>query len=98
MDPVAAGKQGGLAIRGRRRSREDPGSATDGTAVAVDDYLATAGSFTLPVILPVVEKADAFLEIFPPGSNPRGSDRQLANVIKDDLDDYHDNECARRGF
>ncbi|MCP4654242.1 MAG: DUF11 domain-containing protein, partial [bacterium] len=46
-----------------------------------------------PVILPVVEEADAFLEIFPPGSNPRGSDRQLANAIKDDLDDYNDGKC-----
>ncbi|MCP4661168.1 MAG: DUF11 domain-containing protein [bacterium] len=23
---------------------------------------------------------------------------EVANTIKDDLDDYHDNECARRGF
>ncbi|MCP4655865.1 MAG: hypothetical protein GY856_10655 [bacterium] len=34
----------------------------------------------------------------PPGSNPRGSDRQLANATKDDLDDYHDGESDGRGF
>ncbi|MCP4654873.1 MAG: hypothetical protein GY856_05570 [bacterium] len=76
-----------------RRSHADRGSATGSTAVAVDDDLATAGSFTLRVIQPVVEKADAFLEIFPSVRDPRGSDQQSANAIKDDFDDYNDGRC-----
>ncbi|MCP4663219.1 MAG: hypothetical protein GY856_48120, partial [bacterium] len=45
-----------------------------------------------PRILPVVEEADVFLELYPPGSDPRGEARQEANAIKDDLDDYN-NSC-----
>ncbi len=45
-----------------------------------------------PTILPVVEAADAFLEIYPPGSDPRGEARQEGNAIKDDLDAYN-NSC-----
>ncbi|MCP4661333.1 MAG: hypothetical protein GY856_38510 [bacterium] len=40
----------------------------------------------------VVAAADAFLELYPPGSDPRGETRQEANAIKDDLDEYN-NSC-----
>ncbi len=41
---------------------------------------------------PVVEAADSFLELFAPGSDPRGNDRKLANQLKGELEDY-DNSC-----
>ena len=47
-----------------------------------------------PFILPRVADADAFLAVFPPGSDPRGDDRQLANAIKDELDAYNSLECG----
>ena len=46
-----------------------------------------------PVILPTVEAADLFLIDFPPGSNPRGADRQTALAIKDELDAYNNMDC-----
>ncbi len=45
-----------------------------------------------PIVVPTVEEADAFLAEYPPGSDPRGSERQEANRIKDELDDYN-NSC-----
>ncbi|MCP4654749.1 MAG: hypothetical protein GY856_04935 [bacterium] len=76
--------------------------AVAGTAAAGQDYLPPTRSGSpacAPLVhLLVVKEADAFLEILPPGSNPRGSDRQLANAIKDDLDDYHDGESDGRAF
>jgi len=50
-----------------------------------------------PSILPVVEAADAFLETYPPGSNPRGAAKTEANRLKDDLDDYNNLECHDQG-
>ncbi len=45
-----------------------------------------------PSIQPVVAQADAFLAIYPPGSNPKGAARTEANRIKDLLDGYNNNE------
>jgi hypothetical protein len=45
-----------------------------------------------PWIVPVVEAADAFLELYPPGSDPRGDARKDAIAIKNDLDAYN-NSC-----
>ena len=45
-----------------------------------------------PSILPVVEEADAFLAAHPPGSDPKGALRDLANSLKDALDAYN-NAC-----
>ncbi|HEX9734376.1 MAG TPA: Calx-beta domain-containing protein, partial [Thermoanaerobaculia bacterium] len=47
-----------------------------------------------PSILPVVEAADAFLETYPPGSDPRGAARSEANRIKDELDDFNNSQCG----
>jgi hypothetical protein len=47
-----------------------------------------------PSILPVVEAADAFLESYPPGSDPRGAARSEANRIKDELDDFNNSQCG----
>ncbi len=47
-----------------------------------------------PSILPSVDDADAFLALFPPGSNPKGSSKTQANTIKDRLEHYNeDNAC-----
>ncbi|HUP42316.1 MAG TPA: Calx-beta domain-containing protein, partial [Thermoanaerobaculia bacterium] len=46
-----------------------------------------------PFILPVVKDADAFLALFPFGSNPQKGDKQLANAIKDQLDRYNNLRC-----
>jgi len=46
-----------------------------------------------PFILPVVGAADSFLELFPPGSDPRGEDRRSANEIKDELDAHNNLHC-----
>lgn len=35
-----------------------------------------------------VDQADAFLSQYPPGSNPRGSARQTATTLQDELDEY----------
>jgi len=40
-------------------------------------------------ILPVVEAADAFLEVYPPGSGVKGAERTEANRLKDLLDAYN---------
>ncbi|HSL84209.1 MAG TPA: Calx-beta domain-containing protein, partial [Thermoanaerobaculia bacterium] len=45
-------------------------------------------------VLPTVEAADAFLELFPPGSDPRGADREEANRLKDALDRFNNGRCA----
>ena len=42
-----------------------------------------------PYILPVVDDADAFLAVFPPGSSPQGADQQQADAIRDVLDAYN---------
>ena len=47
-----------------------------------------------PAILPVVGDADAFLAVFPPGSDPRGGDRGTANALKDELDAYNNRDCV----
>ncbi len=36
-----------------------------------------------PFILPTVKAADLFLVDFPPGSNPKGQDKQAALALKD---------------
>jgi uncharacterized repeat protein (TIGR01451 family) len=46
-----------------------------------------------PGILPVVEDAEAFLSIHPPGSDPKGADRQEAETLKDQLDAYNHSPC-----
>ncbi len=48
---------------------------------------------TDPFILPIVEAADAFLQDFPPGSNPKGADRKRGNELKDQLDAYNNLHC-----
>jgi len=40
-------------------------------------------------IVPTVEEADLLLIEFPPGSNPKGPDRQRLNAVKDELDAYN---------
>jgi LruC domain-containing protein len=40
-------------------------------------------------VLPVIEAADAFLVLFPYGSNPQGDDRVYALAVKDQLDGYN---------
>jgi large repetitive protein len=45
-----------------------------------------------PGIRPVVDEADAVLALHPPGSNPRGPDRQEVTRLKDLLDAYN-NSC-----
>jgi len=45
-----------------------------------------------PSIVGTVVDADAFLALYPPGSNPRGSARQEADRLKDLLDVYN-NSC-----
>ena len=47
-----------------------------------------------PAIVPTVEAADAFLAIYPPGSNPKGAARDQANAIKDQLDAYNNDEAC----
>jgi len=42
-----------------------------------------------PSILPVVEDADTFLAVYPPGSNPRGEDREYGLGLKTQLDSYN---------
>jgi RHS repeat-associated protein len=46
-----------------------------------------------PFILPTVEAADLFLIDFPPGSNPRGQDKQQALALKDELEAYNNLDC-----
>ncbi len=41
----------------------------------------------------VIEEADAFLETYPLGSDPRGDVRQEALQIKDLLDAYNNSGC-----
>ena len=43
--------------------------------------------------LPVVEAADAFLAVHPPGSDPRGEPRTEAESLKDALDAYNNTPC-----
>ncbi|MCP4657554.1 MAG: hypothetical protein GY856_19280 [bacterium] len=50
-----------------------------------------------PYSVPVVEAGDAFLEVCPPGSDPRGEARQEGNAIKDDLDAYNSSCPADQG-
>lgn len=50
-----------------------------------------------PSILPVVEEADAFLELYPPGTDTRGEIRQLGVAIKDELDAYNNTSCPDDG-
>ena len=47
-----------------------------------------------PSILPVVEDADAFLALFPPGSSPEGADRKTADDLKNLLDAYNNPSCT----
>ncbi len=44
-------------------------------------------------ILPIVAEADAFLAAYPPGSDPRGEDREYGHWIKDQLDAYVNIPC-----
>ncbi len=46
-----------------------------------------------PFILPIVAEADAFLAAYPPGSDPRGEDREYGHWIKDQLDAYVNIPC-----
>ena len=45
----------------------------------------------------VVEDAHDFLANYPPGSNPRGSARNWALDLKDELDDYNNRGCGSGG-
>ncbi|HEV8630795.1 MAG TPA: Calx-beta domain-containing protein [Thermoanaerobaculia bacterium] len=47
-----------------------------------------------PYIVPAVDQADAFLARFPPGSNPKGGDRDEANRIKALLEAYNTTACT----
>jgi hypothetical protein len=42
-----------------------------------------------PGIQATVDEAHGFLERVPPGSNPKGADKNEANGLKDLLDDYN---------
>ncbi len=46
-----------------------------------------------PLIQPIVDAADAFLAIHPPGSNPQGADLEEALALKDALDFYNNTDC-----
>jgi hypothetical protein len=46
-----------------------------------------------PVILPVVEQADAFLTIHPPGSDPVDENRDQAIALTDQLAVYNNRKC-----
>ena len=46
-----------------------------------------------PEILPTVEEADRFLVAVPPGSAPKGADRQAAEALKDLLEAYNNPSC-----
>ena len=48
---------------------------------------------TDPVILPVVDEADAFLEVYPPDSDPMKIDKAVANDLKNQLEQYNDGSC-----
>jgi len=48
---------------------------------------------TDPSIQPIVDQADAFLALFPPGSDPRGDDRDRARTLRRALEDYNHLEC-----
>ena len=50
-----------------------------------------------PFIVPTVEAADAFLALFPPGSDPSGADRDEGLAIKDELDAYNNLDCQDPG-
>ena len=47
-----------------------------------------------PSIIQVVDAADAFLAVFPPGSNPKGADRAQAGSLKNQLDAYNNPSCT----
>ncbi len=94
--PVAELELGGVWYGAKQLLEHLRYNGSDAASKLARHLLATKLNLAMgsdPVILPVVEEADAFLEIFPPGSKPGGSDRQLANAIKDDLDDYNDGRC-----
>jgi len=42
---------------------------------------------------PTVEDADAYLAAFPPGSDPKGADRQLASTLHEILEAYNNPRC-----
>jgi len=46
-----------------------------------------------PGIVPTIEDADAYLAAFPPGSDPKSGDRQLAEGLKDSLEAYNNPRC-----
>lgn len=46
-------------------------------------------------ILTDVQAADTFLASFPPGSNPKGANRDRANAIKNKLDAYNNSGCQQ---
>jgi hypothetical protein len=48
-----------------------------------------------PSIVPVADAADAFLAIFPPGSNPSGANRTQADGLKNQLDAYNNSGCQQ---
>ncbi len=47
-----------------------------------------------PSILPVVNAADAFLVRFPPGSKPAGANKDQAESLKDQLENYNEGETC----
>ena len=49
-----------------------------------------------PSILPAIEQAHAYLEEFPPGTDPKGADKERGNAIKDLLDAYN-TSCPDEG-
>jgi hypothetical protein len=46
-----------------------------------------------PYILLDVEAADAYLEVYPPGSRPQGDDRRLGRQLTETLRDYNRTAC-----
>ena len=46
-----------------------------------------------PAIQPVVDQADLFLAVYPPGSRPRGTAKREALALKNVLDDYNNADC-----
>ncbi|MDA8018227.1 MAG: choice-of-anchor A family protein [Thermoanaerobaculia bacterium] len=48
-----------------------------------------ASGFQHPDLPPVLADAHAFLEVHPPGSNPKGAAKGQANALKDALEDFY---------
>ena len=95
--PIAAGVDG-LAVSNQATVDLLSDNGPDASNHLARQLIATQLNLLVgsdPTILPVVDDADAFLEVFPPGSDPQGADRQQADAIKDQLDAYNNPDCVQ---